>query len=143
MCTPYKKYWCHQKHHENDFEFLDSMFPNSCNTIISIYNVNDILSMIKCTINKINWNFLLFLQDFMFFENNTKKDDKMVSCLVWISLGWSDSLAYYLYNNSTSISNDIYHYTNFMSQQNSCMNQCTSMLLQQLLYLPAYIIVRE
>lgn len=79
----------------------------------------------------------------MFFENNTKKDDKMVSCLVWISLGWSDLLAYYLYNNSTSISNDIYHYTNFMSQQNSCMNQCTSMLLQQLLYLPAYIIVRE
>lgn len=143
MCIPYKKYWCHQKHHENDFKFLDSMFPNSCNTIISIYNVNDILSMIKCTINKINWNFLLFLQDFMFFENNTKKDDKMVSCLVWISLGWSDLLAYYLYNNSTSISNDIYHYTNFMSQQNSCMNQCTSMWLQQLLYLPAYIIVRE
>lgn len=143
MCIPNKKYWCLQKHHENDFKFLDSMFPNSCNTIISIYNVNDILSMIKCTINKINWNFLLFLQDFMFFENNTKKDDKMVSCLVWISLGWSDLLAYYVYNNSTSISNDIYHYTNFMPQQNSCMNQCTSMLLQQLLYLPAYIIVRE
>lgn len=57
MCIPNKKYWCHQKYHENDFKFLDSMFPNSCNTIISIYTVNDVLSMIKCTINKIDWNF--------------------------------------------------------------------------------------
>lgn len=45
MCIPNKKYWYHQKHHENDFKFLDSMFPNSCNTIISIYNVNDVLSI--------------------------------------------------------------------------------------------------
>lgn len=50
----------------------------------------------------------------MFFENNIKKDDKMVSCLVWILLGWSDLLVYYLYNNLISIFNDIYYYINFM-----------------------------